>query len=731
MIQDLEIGTKLFCKYRGWGKVISISENGFKFECEKDPEDMDDKITFHKNDDLEKVILYFDPNAKEITTKEVVLKVINFEDCAVSEEALESEDYKEECIYLSGTINYLNKLIYKNLMRVEKLRDEFTYSPSLSEMDMTSGERQAMGRAQYENNEYEEIAKEPYFGMVEIKAKESGEIIRTYIGHKNLVDGATAYVEDWRNPIAQRYYNTNELEYMVGEEIFNTNLIRDYVIEDSIMQEVVDKYIRTGDGTANIVSDAFLLKILKSKRNAKDITDIISSIQVKQNEIIIQDKSENMIVQGCAGSGKTMILFHRISRLVYNNREMDKSRIKIITPNDLFIKVMGNLSNQLELDEIEKLCLEDYMFDKIEDYGLVLDEDERENISYMRMPDDMYEYVYSDEYLAELEDGYRKYVETLWKRAESRGITEVAEKLEISYSRKDSPREDYSELEHLLGLIKAKNSGTFTVNKEVSDLKIGDFKLDDIEFLRNRVYEDIRAKVCRKFDFKPGVRTLRIDLYSILYLLYMHKGKVRTGDRMLLIDEGQNISPQEYRMLKRLNREDMVFNILGDINQLTDLKRGTDDWSKIQDICDFTMYELNENYRNTKKITEYCHEQTGYEMIPIGVDDGNVIVGTEDDIEDIIDTYKKDNSKRKAVIISGSPKDNLRKLFDNFSYSDEINIVDDYNSFPVANKINVYTVDMVKGLEFDSVLVITENMNKNQKYIAYTRALLNCYIVES
>lgn len=729
MKEDLKIGTRLYCKYRGWGKVLSLDNNGFVFECEKNNIDIKDKKTFHKFDDLEKVILFYNPNSREIDTKELKQEVLEVIDCAISKESLEDNDYKDECTYLTKTINYINKLVYRNLLKIEKTRYDYTYSPSLSEMDMTSKERQGIGKAQYQNEIYEEMKKSPYFGMVEIKAKETGELIRTYIGHKNLVDGAFAYIEDWRNPIAQRYYNTNELEYKVGEEIFNTNIIRDYIIENSKLEEVLDKYIRTSDDKANIISDAFLLKVLKSKRNVEDITDIISSIQVKQNEIIIQDKSTNIIVQGCAGSGKTMILFHRISRLIYNNRDMDKSRIKIITPNDLFIKVMGNLSNQLELDEIEKLCIEDYMFDKLEDYGLGFDEDERENISYMKIPDEMYKYIYSNDYLIDLEKEYKKYVDNLWSNILEKVTEDLIKDLNIKFTRKDNPKEDYSELERLIGSLKAKNTGTFNINEKISSLNLESIKLDSVQFIKNTIYERLRVDICRRFKFDPGIRIFRFDLYSLLYLLLIHKGKLRSGDRMLLIDEGQNIHPQEYRILKRINREDMIFNILGDVNQLTEPNRGIEDWEKISDLCQFKIFTLNENYRNTRKITEYCHKETGYEMIPIGVDDGIVKVSNMNDISEIINEYKNDKSKRKAIIISGSPKDNLKLILENFSYSDEINIVDDYNIYPIENMINIYTVDMVKGLEFDTVLVITENMNKNQKYIAITRALLNCYII--
>ena len=39
------------------------------------------------------------------------------------------------------------------------------------------------------------------------------------------------------------------------------------------------------------------------------------------------------------------------------------------------------------------------------------------------------------------------------------------------------------------------------------------------------------------------------------------------------------------------------------------------------------------------------------------------------------------------------------------------------------------TVEEVKGLEFETVFVYEENMNRNQKYISYTRALSELVII--
>ena len=43
--------------------------------------------------------------------------------------------------------------------------------------------------------------------------------------------------------------------------------------------------------------------------------------------------------------------------------------------------------------------------------------------------------------------------------------------------------------------------------------------------------------------------------------------------------------------------------------------------------------------------------------------------------------------------------------------------------------ISLMYVDEVKGIEFDRVYVISNKMTKNEKYIAYTRALTELIVV--
>ena len=64
--------------------------------------------------------------------------------------------------------------------------------------------------------------------------------------------------------------------------------------------------------------DEFLIKILLDKKDSNKLTDIIYTIQGNQNRIIRANSMESFIVQGCAVSGKTMILLHRLSYLKFN-----------------------------------------------------------------------------------------------------------------------------------------------------------------------------------------------------------------------------------------------------------------------------------------------------------------------------------------------------------------------------------------------------------------------------
>ena len=58
------------------------------------------------------------------------------------------------------------------------------------------------------------------------------------------------------------------------------------------------------------LTDPFLIQVLKLRKKQHSLVDIIATIQENQNAIVDENINQNIVVQGCAGSGKTMVLLH-------------------------------------------------------------------------------------------------------------------------------------------------------------------------------------------------------------------------------------------------------------------------------------------------------------------------------------------------------------------------------------------------------------------------------------
>lgn len=101
------------------------------------------------------------------------------------------------------------------------------------------------------------------------------------------------------------------------------------------------------------ITDPFLVRVLNMRKKQHSLTDIFVTIQENQNKIVNTDFNKNIIVQGCAGSGKTMVLLHRLSALKYKQRYFDFSQnALILTPNEQFSLHIKGLAEGL-LSELQ------------------------------------------------------------------------------------------------------------------------------------------------------------------------------------------------------------------------------------------------------------------------------------------------------------------------------------------------------------------------------------------
>lgn len=221
--------------------------------------------------------------------------------------------------------------------------------------------------------------------------------------------------------------------------------------------------------------------------------------------------------------------------------------------------------------------------------------------------------------------------------------------------------------------------------------------------------------------------------YIYLQCIYLLEGVPNgTAENMIAIDEAQNLEPEELRLLKAVNKNQAVFNLYGDINQHVENSKGIDDWNEFSSIIPFKIYEMEENYRNARQITEHCNKRFSLGMFAINLDGSGVHVMPSDknQYDLLMDIMKKPLKTGMSCIIVKSPTE-AEQIIKNIKGLE--NKVQDLTKAPsslYSNRWNMMTIHQAKGLEFETVIVFDSRMTDNEKYIAYTRALDELYIFE-
>ena len=216
----------------------------------------------------------------------------------------------------------------------------------------------------------------------------------------------------------------------------------------------------------------------------------------------------------------------------------------------------------------------------------------------------------------------------------------------------------------------------------------------------------------------------RFDLYAQLIFAIKYYKHVNGSVQFMCVDEGQDVAINEYRLISRLNQRKVVFNIFGDTNQLIKPGRGIADWGVIANELSAIKFVLNENYRNTNQITKLCNTCFEMDVLQTGVDGSGVREIPRSELEKELSVWN-DRTERVAVLL---PRGVQKKQYLHTEVLSE-DIQNSIGEEMDAGKIAVMYVDEVKGIEFDRVFVVENKMSRNEKYIAYTRALSDLIVV--
>ena len=240
----------------------------------------------------------------------------------------------------------------KHLEDVKKLmEDKIAFEEKrLQERDLDITRQDTI---QYGIQQLERQKESPYFGRIDVQFGKDEKVEKMYIGPATFFDEEDqVQVYDWRAPIASLFYEgtLGELHYETpnGAQKAQAFLKRDIVIKKGTLQSVYD-----------IENEEPLLMEALSAPTNKDghLEGITATIQKEQNEIIRLNPKDWLIVNGCAGSGKTTILLQRIAYLMYQAKDKRMSDMLLLSRNQLFAKYVSHVIPSLTGSELYQQTL--------------------------------------------------------------------------------------------------------------------------------------------------------------------------------------------------------------------------------------------------------------------------------------------------------------------------------------------------------------------------------------
>lgn len=428
--------------------------------------------------DYEKFRKLIDPHKK--TDKAFFLELL---DPAVQREA---EDGHIEAVMVMLKVLYLNRLKAKiGSAKEERRRLDSSESHTAENYKEIISLNEEIASLKEKMNTYKPFFDEPYFARMDLEDDKEG-YNSYYIGKRGDVG---LEIVDWRAPLARKYYQKSRTDFSINDYHYKLILRRALRTKNGKVLDMKNEYLSVKDYLSaeeidgrdeSVIFDPFLKEILESRKEKREITDIIETIQEKQYEIITLPERDEFVLQGVAGSGKTMIMLHRLSYILYNNEKLRPSDVLVITPSESFNAFIDELSAILELEKVKTGTLDSYFLKLLKNAGV----DVSAKIDFAQpVPAELLSYIYSDKFVSDVRKKLDKIFDGVHGIFAADGCREIAEDVAAILARQE---EEYAHIKNaglrvrrcVLGEIKEKPDGGLYYTKQfrnmfncVSDVK--------------------------------------------------------------------------------------------------------------------------------------------------------------------------------------------------------------------------------------------------------------------
>ncbi|MGY3778508.1 HelD family protein [Isobaculum melis] len=603
-----------------------------------------------------------------------------------------------------------------------------------------------------------------YFGKIEMTEQDTTEVESIYIGNATFFDEQqNILIYDWRAPICSLYY-----EKAVGQAFYQTpnGPVEATLLLKRNINVKEDKVLSIYD----IDEDLEQLKAVLDHQPAQYMRPIIATIQKEQNEIIRDLKHPFILVQGCAGSGKTAIILQRIAFLLYQNKNALKNDdILLFSPNDFFSQYISQVLPSLGESELQQMTYRKFVRQQLKRYKITrnsaLDIQQQPAVLASLAP-----YVealtadqiifkpiligeatlFSKNDLKMIFDTtskeltiYQRFIhfkELLYKKSEHkiRKImrsplmeSEIQMLSHQTYKQIAGHKEFKSyneEKEFLARFLKRKE-----IKQAMQAIEQADFIDFGTQYL-NYLAENFPACLAEKQAQFAAQLIAETDATFTLYLKVLMTGiELPKNYQHIFIDEVQDLSVSQMCLLFAIFKRSK-FTLVGDKNQaIHQLENHIFFHQEILPQGEkFKEYQLNISYRSTKQITNFTKYllQNPTAVTPFERE-GSLPKVQQYQAEDswkqvLLATLTKQMETHSSIALIAKTKAEAQALFDALattSLKDEIEQVKKKQKM-FEKPITILSIIQAKGLEFDAVVVANASEadyhNEKDRLLLYT-----------
>ena len=578
----------------------------------------------------------------------------------------------------------------------------------------------------------------PYFTRVDFVYDGEHTAEKIYIGSFSFpTKEERLLIYDWRAPIASIFY-----DYDLGKAHFQTPA---GTASGDIQRK---RQIKFKDGTIDYVVesdttvfDEVLQNELRQQKGGQ-MSTIISTIQKEQNQVIRDNRSKDMIIQGVAGSGKTSIALHRIAFLLYHFRNrITSDQVMILSPNRTFSRFIAQVLPELGEDPVTEWTI-DQFGQTLSDIADVPSRFQEIELFYLEKQPQLNErvrYLSSKKCVADLK-GYLRKIEAFSPQSILIGDYEYNAEFILRRYKAYEKKSIFQRFQLIAeDIFENLRTRPFQPKRKPMKKQL----VNRLKKMFNRtnsqqLYRDFLTE--QGFEMKKAVSYS--DLFPIIYIRLFLEGMDEFSKiHYLIIDEMQDYTPIQFEVFKKMFTCPVL--LIGDFTQsLTTINE-----LHLPDVQNYypnaQSIFLTKSYRSTYEIITCAKKIIDDHMIePVlrhGMKPKKWVVSSQEEeissILELVEQLRKQDLATIALITKTLVRAyEWRGLLENQGLACEV-LTDESTS--LQENLSICPLVQSKGLEFDAVIVVDTDeatypglLGKQQLFVAATRAMHALYFFQ-